>query len=214
MMAHEYTFFNGTDYTVDAYIADVTTRYGGIDSVLLWPTYPNIGVDDRNQYDMIADMPAGFVSAVRRLQDYYNVSVLLPYNPWDTGTRDDGVSDDVAMAAQLNQTGTRGFNGDTLSSVGVSFFTSAMNNSQGPPCIEPEDGGDQNTLYYTKMNWRSAPLASGVPGVARWKWLEHRHVSHVSERWATDRTGGIQSAFFNADGYETWENVWGNAPLG
>jgi hypothetical protein len=32
---------------------------------------------------------------------------------------------------------------------------------------------------------------------------------HVCERWARDRTDGLQSAFFNGVGYETWENVWG-----
>merc|ERR1719163_1141718 len=34
------------EYTVDKYLDDVKKRYGGIDSVLLWPTYPNIGIDD------------------------------------------------------------------------------------------------------------------------------------------------------------------------
>ena len=32
---------------------------------------------------------------------------------------------------------------------------------------------------------------------------------NVCERWAKDRTDGLQSAFFNGVGYESWENVWG-----
>ena len=40
-------------YTVDRYLDDLDKRYGGIDSVLIWPTYPNIGIDNRNQYDLL-----------------------------------------------------------------------------------------------------------------------------------------------------------------
>jgi hypothetical protein len=35
------------EYTVDRFLDDLRDRYGGIDSVLLWSTYPNIGMDDR-----------------------------------------------------------------------------------------------------------------------------------------------------------------------
>lgn len=48
-----------TGFTVDRFLADVTTRYGGVDGVLLWHSYPNMGVDDRNQFQLLEDIPGG-----------------------------------------------------------------------------------------------------------------------------------------------------------
>jgi len=53
-------------YTVDRYLDDLDKRYGGIDSVLLWSTYPNMGIDDRNQLDMVASMPGGIAGCGTR----------------------------------------------------------------------------------------------------------------------------------------------------
>jgi iron(II)-dependent oxidoreductase len=210
MMAHEAFFFDHAthSYTVDRYVRDVTSRYGGIDSVLIWPTYPNIGIDARNQFDMIRDMPDGFAAAVRQLQDRHNISVLLPYNPWDNGTRPEATSDAVALAALLKATGARGFNGDTLEVVDESFWQAALHTG-GPTAIEPEEGGDEWSLWYTKLGWGYWTPYSYVPAVDRWKYLEHRHLTHVCERWARDRHDGLQAAFFNGCGYESWENIWG-----
>src|SRR3984893_1451554 len=36
---------NSGRYTVDRYLDDLESRFGGIDSVLIWYVYPNIGVD-------------------------------------------------------------------------------------------------------------------------------------------------------------------------
>ena len=52
----------GIGYTVDRFLNDTVDRYGGIDALLFWPTYTNIGVDDRNQcVDMCVDMRVGTV---------------------------------------------------------------------------------------------------------------------------------------------------------
>lgn len=59
LMAEDRYFYDpvGHHYTVDRYLEDLEKRYGGIDAVLIWPTYPNMGIDNRNQHDMIRSMP-------------------------------------------------------------------------------------------------------------------------------------------------------------
>ena len=61
MMVEDRYFYDPEtgEYTVDRYLEDLATRYGGIDSVLIWPVYPNIGIDNRNQHDLLHDMPGG-----------------------------------------------------------------------------------------------------------------------------------------------------------
>src|ERR1700749_4170548 len=66
MMVQDRFFYDPVQgrYTVDRYLDDLEKRYGGIDSVLIWATYPNMGIDDRNQLDMVDSMPGG-VNGVR-----------------------------------------------------------------------------------------------------------------------------------------------------
>ncbi len=61
MMVQDRYFYDPVagKYTVDRYLDDLEKRYGGIDSVLIWPTYPNMGIDNRNQHDLIRSMPGG-----------------------------------------------------------------------------------------------------------------------------------------------------------
>ena len=53
MMVEDRYFYDpiAGKYTVDRYLDDLLSRFGGIDAVLIWPTYPNMGVDDREADD-------------------------------------------------------------------------------------------------------------------------------------------------------------------
>ena len=48
-----------------------------------------------------------------------------------------------------------------------------------------------------------------VPTLDKYRWLEPRHQVHIQGRWDHDKTDALQFAFFNGEGWESWENVWG-----
>ena len=52
----------------------------GIDSALLWPTYTNIGVDDRNQFQLIESQPGG-VDGLRQARNPHPVLTKSSPNP-------------------------------------------------------------------------------------------------------------------------------------
>ena len=110
---------NGSGYTVDRWLADLNARFGGIDKALLWPTYTNIGADDRNQFDLTRALPGGASGLASVVDQLHNrgVKVLWAYNPWDHSTRGsehNNVTDITAMAELLRDTHADGFNGDTM----------------------------------------------------------------------------------------------------
>jgi gamma-glutamyl hercynylcysteine S-oxide synthase len=211
MMVEDRYFFDHETgkYTVGRYLDDLKKRYGGIDSVLIWPVYPNIGVDNRNQHDMLHDMPGGLPGLKKMVADFHRhgVRVFFPVMPWDTGTRPEGVPLCEAAARDMKAIGADGLNGDTFSGVAREFQTAA--DALGNPlAIEPECAmKDLAMIAWNTMSWGYWEYQP-IPVVSKYKWIEPRHMVNVCERWATDRTDGLQSAFFNGVGYESWENVW------
>src|SRR5258708_7170918 len=99
-------------YTVDRYLDDLQTRYGGIDAVLIWPTYPNMGIDDRNQLDMISSMPGGIAGVKQMVADFHRrgVRVLFPMMLWDQRTPDPKEPSPHALPHRLPPIATDGIN--------------------------------------------------------------------------------------------------------
>merc|ERR1711892_504858 len=63
------------EWTVSKYLDDVQSRYGGIDSILLWQNYPNIGIDDRNQFDMLKSLPGGLAGLAELVDNFHSAGV-------------------------------------------------------------------------------------------------------------------------------------------
>ena len=211
MMVQDRYFYDpvARHYTVDRYLDDLQKRYGGIDAVLIWPTYPNMGIDDRNQHDLIRSMPGGVAGVRQMVADFHKrgVRVLFPMMMWDQGTRDPGKPWPQAIAELMAEVGADGINGDTQD--GVPFAFSAAADKVGHPlAFEPEDGPSDEALAWNVMTWGQYNFPS-VPMVDKYKWLEPRHMVNISDRWNRDKTDDLQFAFFNGVGWESWENVWG-----
>jgi len=212
MMIHDLFFFDSAKlkYTVDRYLDDLELRYGGIDSVLVWHTYSNIGIDSRNQYDLFRDLPGGVEGVRGMAADFHRrgVRVFFPSMLWDQGTHDEKVPDAEALVQELAAVNADGINGDTQDGMPASFRR-ATEKSGHPLALEPEVGlGADETLTFNTMSWGYWRY-DFVPSLSRYKWLEPRHMVNISNRWAHDHLDDLQQAFFNGIGFETWENIWG-----
>lgn len=196
-------------YTVGRYLDDLGRRYGGVDAVLIWPTYPNMGVDGRNQLDLIRNMPGGVAGVRQMIAGFHQrgVRVLFPMMMWDQGTHDPGKAWPQAIAELMAEVGADGINGDTQDGVPLAFSVAADKVGH-PLAFEPEDGPSDEALAWNLMTWGqyNFPFA---PMVDKYKWLETRHMVNISDRWNRNKTSDLQFAFFNGVGWESWENIWG-----
>jgi gamma-glutamyl hercynylcysteine S-oxide synthase len=196
-------------YTVDRLLNDLKKRYGGVDAVLIWPTYPNMGIDARNQIDMLASMPGGLEGVRGMVADFHRqgVRVLFPFMMWDHGTRDPGAPWPQALARLMADVGADGMNGDTQEGVPLAFSTAAEQIGH-PLAFQPELPASDEALGWNVMSWGQYTF-DAVPKVDRFRWLEPRHMVNISDRWARSKTDDLQYAFFNGEGWESWENIWG-----
>ncbi|MET0934952.1 MAG: formylglycine-generating enzyme family protein [Luteibacter sp.] len=198
-------------YTVDRYLDDLEARFGGIDSVLIWFVYPNIGIDDRNKTDLAFDLPGGLDGLRRAVDDFHRrgVRVFLPTMPWDNGTRPVDEPDWAAMAKLVTAVGADGVNGDTYNGVPRAFFD-ACDAAGRPVVLQPESTiSAEEQLIWNVQSWGKKAPNDVIPPVAKFKWLEPRHMINYENRWGRDRNHDLQYIFFNGVGYNAWENVWG-----
>ena len=95
-------------YKVDNFLADGKALFGGYDVFGLWPTWPRLGVDPRNQWDLFADLPGGLdkLQSFSRQWKAEGTKFFICYNPWDESTRSENPY--VGMAGLIKATDADG----------------------------------------------------------------------------------------------------------
>jgi iron(II)-dependent oxidoreductase len=203
------------EYTVDKFLAETESRIGPIDAVLIWHVYPNLGVDDRNQFDMLRDLPGGIPGVRAMVEQFHSrgVKVFFPLLVWDTGTRSEGAAFPLTISQLLKDIDADGINFDTLESV-PSAYRDASDAIGHPLALEPQFQPRDSSLAWTNLSWNDWVTWEGkqypfIPMVSKNKWIESRHTVNVTDRFTRDKTDSLQHAFFNGQGYATLENLWG-----
>lgn len=197
-------------YRIEELIDDGEREFGGYDVLLLWQSYPRLGIDRRNQFDLYRDMPGG-LPALKDLVDrahQRNVKVFLNYNPWDIGTRREAVTDGEALGQIVAAIGADGVFLDTMSSMDDSF-REALEAAVPHIVFDPEGLPPTSELQRITGGWlqRNPPLAP--PQLPTIRWLEPRFIYRGIIRQAVHRADLLHSCLFYGCGQIIWENVFG-----
>ena len=56
---HKLYDYKSNTYQLSKFIEKGKQLYGGDDVIGIWPTWPSLGLDQRNQFDLFRDLPGG-----------------------------------------------------------------------------------------------------------------------------------------------------------
>ena len=201
-------------FRLDEFLDEGEREFGGYQAILLWHAYPRIGVDERNQFDFYRDMPGGLkgLRDLCRRAHARGVKLLINYNPWDTGTRREAVTDEESLAVLLAEIEADGIFLDTMGG-GSPTLRRQVDACRPGVVFEPEGHPDDHQLAICNSSWAQRLEDPEPPGLLRLKWIEPRHMQRQIRRWDKSHRTEIESAFFNGAGMLLWENVFGTVNL-
>ena len=218
-------------YRIDEVLDDGEREFGGYDIILLWQSYPRLGIDNRNQIDYYRDMPGG-LEGLREVVDRAHargVRVFVNYNPWDIGTRREpgappytdargyrgrfpdtnapAVADAEALGAVIKEIGADGVFLDTMASDDPGFLA-PMERANANIVFNPESVPPTEALSSIAGSWLQRNTVV-PPDLLTIRWLEPRFSFRAIDRNADEHSDIIQKAFFHGCGQVVWENIFG-----
>ncbi len=164
MMAWDKFFYDPINkkYLIKDFVQRGNRLYGGDDIIAIWPTWPTLGLDQRNQFDLFKDLPGGLdsIKSISNELANQNKHLFVSYNPWDIDTR--SLNHYTGLAKLIDQTNADGVVLDTYGSSTDSLQIAADSVRKGVIMYSegmavPKDmqgiisGRVHNALYYPPM---------------------------------------------------------------
>ncbi|MCF8388657.1 MAG: formylglycine-generating enzyme family protein [Bacteroidales bacterium] len=86
---HKFFDWKEDQYNFKYFLEEAKEITGGYDVYGIWPTWPALGMDQRNQWDLYADLPGGLkkLHELATLAQNNDTKFFIAYNPWDKSTR-------------------------------------------------------------------------------------------------------------------------------
>ena len=75
----------------DSFLSEYNALFDHVDVYAIWPTWPRLGLDERNQWDLYRDLPGGLAGLkdIGRQIRLNDGRFFISYNPWDKSTREE-----------------------------------------------------------------------------------------------------------------------------
>jgi len=204
------------EYTLDNYLQEGITEFGGYDYLFLWQGFINLGFDTRNQWDYWRDQ-AGGLPGLRAVVDEAHakdVKVSLAYLPWDTKTIREGKTDNEMLTEMTKTLDTDSIFLDTGKG-GTSDLQAMLDKVKPGIVIQSEFEPALDQLEVVKAGLTVNMRRSSPVGIQlfRNKYFERRYMTHILKKENTDGndadlTDSIHNAFFNGVGIELQENLF------
>ena len=86
---HEFYDQQNGGYKIEEFLEKGKKLCGGYDVYGIWATWPTLGTDQRNQWDLYKDLPGGLsnLKEISVKAKAENTKFFISYNPWDQSTR-------------------------------------------------------------------------------------------------------------------------------
>lgn len=161
-MAWDREFFNRLTgkYSYAGELVEWNRLFDHIDVFGIWPTWPRLGLDRRNQWDMYRDLPGGTgqLRAFAGMSRQSGTRFFIAYNPWDNSTRkEDHLKGMAQLISETDADGvvldTRGSSSYELQAAadsvkkGVVMFSEGMAVTRDMPGII--SGRVHNAIYFS-----------------------------------------------------------------
>lgn len=199
-------------YKVKEYCDMMKKEFGGLQSILLWQNYPNMGIDQTNQIEMFDKMPGGRTALAAVVKTFHEngVRVIYCYNSWDLDTHRSDTIITKQFARLIEQTGADGLFMDVGTDAGEfqqQFDAVNRGTTIGTeihPLLQCVQGNNPVT-----SSWGQTLRPYNNQGVYHTKWIVPEHIQWRIRRFTKDRQDDMAISWINGQGLIVWENVFG-----